>query len=319
MIMVRKRLKKPPQAQATEGRHLELDLTPVVFRWLEGLQLKLGEGSLPPSQSPKLALFTFLCVSNQSGSRGPYPQVQGLRKLREKVLSVVSQHLHSDGEEGRKELVDELRLVHIAGLLLYIDPDAAVLRKVLKSLLNATEEAAASLGSGTGDAVHLVFNAFVTRAFEFKNREAQAVSDAIAPYGAREMTGNLSSFCIWRDEKGSTGTMKTVASLQGLLDIFAARRRNSGGDEDRGRLVFGRSMELLGALLERQGPLVEQWCYSIEESNIRGDQFREHHIELECQPVSHDTAGAAGVSRAASIDCCREILKTTSFLMSFSR
>jgi len=133
--MVRKKLKKPDGSVA-HGLSSLADPAAVVFSWLR--DLKLSKHDHIPAIGPDFEMFSLL-----QGSTLTVPtalaQVNSMRTLRAAIVS------------GEINDAAHLRMLFLASMLLYIDSTAHAIRKSLKELLLATEEACAVLGSCTSD------------------------------------------------------------------------------------------------------------------------------------------------------------------------
>ncbi|CAN0487376.1 unnamed protein product, partial [Ectocarpus sp. 8 AP-2014] len=127
--MVRKKMKRVADA-VTPDNQAASGLTGTVCSWLKDLDLVGHE--LLPTISSDLDIFSLLCRTGESsaGSSAPeskFAQARGLQALRAAVA-------------GGSASVEDLRLIFLYGLLLYIDPGTSHLRKAIKSLLGATEK-----------------------------------------------------------------------------------------------------------------------------------------------------------------------------------
>lgn len=232
--MVRKKLKKAPKGQhATGQRNTEQrgdncqskNLLSVVNIWLENLEIALGEDPMPPSASPHLDVFDAL----QSSERGPFAQVRSLQGLRKRVQDIAPiDQLSKDSNGSAIDKVDEtvtplgqeVDLVFLFSLLLYMDPDTATLRKVVKGLLLTAEKADIAIGSmNTDRMVNIVFSRFLEMA-----------------------------------RHSTTGAVSTVRSLQWLVDTPAGKRALLENTHDDGGRpsTFDQSFALLDLLLQAQ-------------------------------------------------------------------
>lgn len=191
-------------------------------------------------------------------------------------------------EQDTEGLADELNLIFLVSLLLYVDPDTGALRKAIKGLILATEKAASTIGSNTDCIVDLVFTRFLDWAWE---AIACNKINSITPRGIRDRhkvssnapssdlmapDGNVGSYTSSVVPESAHGTAcskatdataaptRVAASLQWLVDVPAGKRSllrtsidNHGNNKQSSR--FGRSMGLLDRLLETQASLVVQW------------------------------------------------------------
>ncbi|CAN0360628.1 unnamed protein product, partial [Laminaria digitata] len=135
--MVRKKMKKAPEA----FEHPNVDLNSIVVSWLKALDLPGHEAV--PTISLNVDIFSLLQSAQCSSDQSSFTQVRGLQALRAAVA------------RGNAS-ADELRLLLLVSLLLFIDPDTSPLRKCVKSLLHAAESAIEALGSETDVMVELV-------------------------------------------------------------------------------------------------------------------------------------------------------------------
>lgn len=156
--MVRKKIKVAPAAASVNNSDMN-DLTGTVCSWLEDLDL-VGH-DVVPAVSPDLDIFSLLRAPGESvaGSTAgtAFVQARGLQSLRAAVVA-------GSGS------ADDLRLVFLVSLLLYLDPSTSHLRKAIKILLIATErvlkEQHSGGGSSTDDIVDVVAARFTGRSWD---------------------------------------------------------------------------------------------------------------------------------------------------------
>lgn len=232
--MVRKKLKKVRQDQHDRGQDItekqgdddqSKNLLNVVNIWLKNLNIRLGEDSMPRSASPQLDVFGTL----QNYERGPFTQVRGLQGLRNRLQDIVAMGQLSKSRTGSAvhdvdkiatSFAEEVKLVYLLSLLLYMDPDTAAFRKIVKGLLLTAEKATIAIGSmSTDHIVKIVFSNFLEMAHHSK-----------------------------------TGAVSTVRSLQWLVDTPAGKRAllDDTNDGSGKPSTFDQSFALLDLLLQAE-------------------------------------------------------------------
>lgn len=311
--MVRKKIKKAPRVAE---RAQSMDLNGVVLFWLTELQL-LHHKCLP-LVAADLDIFSLLQdapMPQQSPGSAPtldgaFAQVRGLHALRAAVV------------RGTVASAEGLRLLFLVSLLVFIDPGCSSLRKAVKGLLLASEKASEALGHTTDDVVELVATRFIDLAWD----------------SAGLLSSARTSPCPAAQKKTATArSMRMVASLQCFVQVPAFERTVLAGKE---RLLFGRSMEVLGALLDVQAPTLQAWHGRDALSFTIGADGKEHAaVAVEPGPLrqpnspsraatcavsvlEQEDAAGGGVEPAdlpTAIDCCSVVLKTAALLLSLTR
>lgn len=200
--MVRKKLKKGTGAAELSQRTASDDASATVISWLEELQLMGHEGL--PVVSPDLDVFGLL-QEVPLPSPSAFSQARGVQALRAAVAKGLASR-------------EQLRLVFVVSLLLYIDPGTS-LRKAFKGLLLAVERASEQIGDNTDDVVKLVATKFVEHA------------------GKNDKPRSIARFCV---------------SLQLLVDFDGGRRTLLGS------LLFGRYIAALDLLLQAEAPTFQR-------------------------------------------------------------
>lgn len=261
--MVRKKLKRVSQSQhpapeysGTQGGggdgHSN-NLRTVVETWFKHLNIALGADPLPPPVSPRLDVFGVL--TNSEG--GPFAQVRSLQGLRSRLQKIAAAHEKRPDAWSAADHVEtvtrtaerqELNLVFLISLLLYMDTDTGSLRKAIKGLLLTAEKAAISMGStSTDNIVHVVFDRFLDRSLE--------VTSTILPTAATRV-----STCATATE-GASGVLAATASGLGkvhaqvgvsyseaesmLLDPYASRSKASEAESADCTVRIARSLQWL--------------------------------------------------------------------------
>lgn len=155
--MVRKKLKKAP---AASSGIIVQDVTGIVCSWLQDLDL-VGHPSIPAVPAD-LDIFSLV---QPAGECSAFAQARALQALR---TGVVAKTIVS---------AEDLRLIFLVSLLLFIHPDTSHLRKAVKSLLAATENAVKERQCGSSDTdgiVELVAARFAARSWDMYNRATAA-------------------------------------------------------------------------------------------------------------------------------------------------
>lgn len=156
--MVRKKVKVAPAAPSANNGDMN-DLTGTVCRWIKDLDLVGHE--LIPTVSPDLNIFSLLHAPGESAAGSTtataFAQARGLQSLRAAVV-------------GGRGSAEDIRLVFLVSLLLYLDPRTSHLRKAVKILLATAEKILKEQHSGSGtsadDMVDLVAARFVAGSWE---------------------------------------------------------------------------------------------------------------------------------------------------------
>lgn len=170
--MVRKKMKKAPSS-GTNITHN--DVTGIVCSWLKDLDL-VGH-DLIPSVPTDLDIFSLVQPAGESST---FAQARGLQALR---AGVVAKTIAS---------AEDLRLVFLVSLLLFMHPETSHLRKAVKSLLAATENALNEQQGGSSDTdrtVELVAARFAARSWDMGSGAPAAPPDETA--GSLRMAASL--------------------------------------------------------------------------------------------------------------------------------
>lgn len=273
----------------------------------------LGEGGLPQIFATDSDLYcsTLSSPTSSGEAANTFSQVRGLQALKVRVQQVVSE---ASGKYDGNARNEELRLVFLYCLLLYMDPDTGSLRKSTKALLMAAEEASKTLGGGMDDIVELVATRFVERAWNMNTPAAShnSTDNSAAP-------GSLPPFPPCSQEG-------MVASLQWLLDVPAGRRVLLEGKDG---LLFGRSIAILSLLLEAAALPIQRYQDRASKAGSRRNttvevaaglaglkETKEAVLESE---EDGERGGVGGMSIDSAIDCCSEIMKTAACLLSSAK
>lgn len=312
--MVRKKTKKAPEA--TE--HLKVEINTVVFLWLEDLQL-LGHEVIP-AVPPDLDVFnlretTLSMPSDQSSKATAFAQVRGMQALRASVV------------RGTFSL-QELRLIFLCSLLLFIDPATSFLRKSLKSLMAVAESACKERGDSTDAMVDLVAARFVERAWGTMSLGLTPVSPsatrASSPEASTATTATTAS------------ALRIVASLQWLLEVPAGKHALLGAGKGS---IFSRSITLLGLILDVQAPAIKMcgrrgvlgsWQPSEAAALLNPGATAAAGTTAVTSPTSVRAAtvttredkereGVAEARLSTAIDYCSEVLKAAASLMASTK
>eukprot|EP00903_Cladosiphon_okamuranus_P018216 g16755.t1 len=260
--MVRKKLKKAPTRSGTNITHN--DVTGIVCSWLKGLDL-VGH-DLIPSVPTDLDIFSLVPLSGETSA---FAQARGLQALRAGVAAKTV------------ESAEDLRLIFLVSLLLFMHPETSHLRKAVKSLLAATENALNEQQGGSSEAgrmVELIAARFAARSWDMHSSGAPA-----AP-----------------PQEEAAGGVRTAASLQWLTDLPAGKRVLLAGENG---AIFLRFVAVLDAVLWVQALAIEDWRTHRLGTGQRG-------------PGQRQAAELADLG--SSMDNCSEILKATASLMSLT-
>lgn len=173
--MVRKKMKKAPSSSSDADSIALNDITGIVCSWLKDLDL-VGH-DLIPAVPTELDIFSLV---QSTGESSAFAQARGLQALR---AGVVSKTIAS---------AEDLRLIFLVSLLLFIHPETSHLRKAVKSLLAATENAVKEQqcgGSDTDGMVELVAARFAARSWDMYRAPAAPPADEAA--GTLRMAASL--------------------------------------------------------------------------------------------------------------------------------
>ncbi|CAM9242712.1 unnamed protein product [Ectocarpus sp. 4 AP-2014] len=303
--MVRKKMKRVADA-VTPDNEAASGLTGTVCSWVKDLDLVGHE--LLPTISSDLDIFSLLCRAGESstGSRAAdskFAQARGLQALRAAVA-------------GRSASVEDLRLIFLYGLLLYIDPGTSHLRKAIKNLLGATEKVIQEqqLESGnssmTDSIAGLVAARFAKRSWDLQ-AGAEATHDGADPSG--------------RTATAAAAAVRTAVSLQRLMEVSAGKRALVAAQE--GAILF-RFIEVLDASLAVHVVATK----GLHGRCIVGQHLGSHSVVTEASTTDSDAPAIAGLEKKgvggkgdsaadlyAEIDCCSELLKAAACLMPLTR
>lgn len=162
--MVRKKMRRVANVLNTSDNRAASGLTGTVCSWLKDLDLVGNE--LLPTISPDLDIFSLLCRTGESSAGSSaaetkFAQARGLQALRAAVA-------------GGSASGEDLRLIFLYGLLLYIDPGTSHLRKAVKSLLGATERVSQDQQLETGNSMTDSIAGLVAARFAKRSWDMQA-------------------------------------------------------------------------------------------------------------------------------------------------
>lgn len=282
----------------------------------------LGEEGLPKRMPTDSDLYCAALSSSSSsveGAENTFAQVRGLQALKVRIQQVSGASPEHRGIASN----EDLRLVFLNCLLLYMDPDTGSLRKSIKALVMTAAEASKTFGNGTDDIVGLVVTRFVELAW---NMDHPASGDG--PIGSTAPGPLPPPTLLYTQEE--TTVLRWVASLQWLVEIPACRRFLLEG---KGGLLFGRSIAILNLLLEAAVLPIEK-CH--DRTALRKAASRKNTLEVVpgLREQNLQEAGAvlenegdgrierghapniSNISMDGAIDCCSEIMKTAACLMS---
>ena len=154
--MVRKKMKKAASGgSGTNNSIAQNDITGIVRSWLKDLDLVDHE--LIPAVPSDLDIFSLV---RPAGETSAFAQARGLQALRAGVVA------------NTIVRAEDLRLIFLVSLLLFIHPETSHLRKAVKSLLAATENSAKEQQCGSSDTdgmVELVAARFAARSWHMHN------------------------------------------------------------------------------------------------------------------------------------------------------
>lgn len=171
--MVRKKMKKAPASSAMAPN----DVTDIVRSWLTDLDL-VGH-DLIPAVPTDLDIFS---LAQPAGESSAFAQARGLQALR---AGVVAKTIAS---------AEDLRLLFLVSLILFIHPETSHLRKAVKSLLAATESALQEQQCGSSDTdgmVELVAARFAARSSNMCNSKGAAAAPPAEAAGSLRMAASL--------------------------------------------------------------------------------------------------------------------------------
>ncbi|CAN0161291.1 unnamed protein product [Ectocarpus sp. 6 AP-2014] len=301
--MVRKKMKRvadavPPDNQDASG------LTGTVCSWLKDLDLVGHE--LLPTISSDLDISSLLCRTGESSAgssavESKFAQARGLQALRAAVA-------------GGSASVEDLRLIFLYGLLLYIDPGTSHLRKAIKSLLGATEkviqEQQLESGNGMTDSIAgLVAARFAKRSWDLQ-------TGAAATYDGADPSGGTAT---------AAAAVRTAVSLQRLMEVPAGKRALVAAQEG---AILLRFIEVLDASLAVQVVATK----GLHGRCVFGQHLGEHSVGTGASTTDSGVPANAALERKgvgskddsaadlyANIDCCSELLKAAACLMPLTR
>eukprot|EP00752_Nemacystus_decipiens_P004263 g3894.t1 len=262
--MVRKKMKKAPAGSGSSTTSITTrdDITTTVWSWLKDLDL--AGHDLIPAVPADLDIFS---LAQPAGESSAFAQARGLQALRAGLV---------DKTIARAE---DLRLIFLVSLLLFIHPETSHLRKAVKSLLAAAENAVKGQQCGSSDTdemVELVAARFAARSWNLQNR---------VPAGPPEEAAEC---------------LRMAASLLWLADLPAGRRALLAAEDG---TIFFRFVAVLDAALGVQVRAIEDW-------NTRRLGAGQHELGQQ-QAAELANLGSA-------IDNCSEVLKATASLVSLN-
>lgn len=288
--MVRKKLKKAPAhslpvPSQSEEALFGTNLTTIFFAWVTSLRLlEDHDHDLFPEIPPDLNVFSLLVHPSATSSQPlntAFAEVRGIQALRARV-----------GSAHCAASANDLRLVYLVSLLIFIDPDTSSIKKAVKSLSEAAEAAVVARGDNVVGMVALVTTRFLERAWE-----------------------QASTSAVLRD---AVEAQRIVISLQLLGQVPAAKRLLVEGD---GMVLFGRSIAVLDLMLGAEGPASRIWRASdvgkIDDdkgASLVGMSMRATRPMVAQKSESSNEVSSAELSSA--MDFCGEVLKAAAYLMS---
>lgn len=158
--MVRKKIKKAPASgSGTDTTVTQNDVAGIVCSWLKDLDL-VGHDMIPAVPAD-LDIFSLV---QTPGENSAFAQARGLQALR---AGVVAKTIASP---------EDLRLVFLVSVLLFMHPETSYARKAVKSLLTATETAMKEQQSGSShsdEMVELIAARFAARACDMYGNAAE--------------------------------------------------------------------------------------------------------------------------------------------------
>ncbi|CBJ32757.1 conserved unknown protein [Ectocarpus siliculosus] len=302
--MVRKKMKRvadavPPDNQDASG------LTGTVCSWLKDLDLVGHE--LLPTISSDLDISNLPCRTGETSAgssavESKFAQARGLQALRAAVA-------------GGSASVEDLRLIFLYGLLLYIDPGTSHLRKAIKSLLGATEKIIQEqqLESGNSSMTDSIAGLVAAR---FAKRSWDLQAGAAATHDGADRSGGTAT---------AAAAVRTAVSLQRLMEVPAGKRALVAAQEG---VILLRFIEVLDASLAVQVVATKGLhgrCvfgqhlggHSVGTGASKTDSGVPANAALERKGVGSKDDSAADLY--AKIDCCSELLKAAACLMPLTR
>lgn len=270
--MVRKKIKRAPEASELPN----VDLNNIVVSWVEALDLP-GHESVPAIPL-NVDIFNLL-----HSTQGSFTQARGLQALRAAVAR---------GAASAREL----RLIFLASLLLFIDPDTSPLRKSVKSLLYAAENATQALGSGTDEMVELV-------AARFLEHFRVMISFTSLPPPTMVM--------MQQRAKENTA-LRMAASLRWLAEVPAGKRALLKAQD--GSIFIG-CIAVLGEVLNMQASVIKRW-------HGRDGVVGERSLAAagaQLEPKDDEEGGVSAADLPSALHACSEVLKTAAYLMSLTK
>lgn len=285
--MVRKKMKKAPEA----SEHPNVDLNSIVVYWLKALDLPGHEAV--PTISLDVDIFSLLQSAQCSSDQSSFTQVRGLQALRAAVA------------RGNAS-ADEVRLLLLVSLLLFIDPDTSPLRKCVKSLLHAAESAIEALGSETDVMVELVTVRFLDYFRVMIPSTSPPTPTMVMPAMVQRM----------QQRTQEDTALRMVASLRWLAEVPAGKRallKAQGGS------VFIGCITVLGDALDMRASVIKRWHGrgGGVSGGVSGGAVEALGGELE--PRDSEEGGVAAADLSAALDACSEVLKTAASLVSLTK
>lgn len=280
--MVRKKMKRAPEA----SEHPNVNLNNIVASWLEALDLP-GHESVPAIPL-NVDIFSLLQSAQFSSDQSYLTQVRGLQALR----AAVARGAASAGD---------LRSILLTSLLLFIDPDTSTLRKSVKGLLYAAENAIQELGSGSGteEMVELVLARFLEH-FRVMIPSTSRPPPTMVGMGVQQRTQQENS------------ALRMVASLRWLVEVPAGKRALLEAQDG---CIFMGCIAVLDEVLDMQASVIKRW-------HGRGDAVSRRALEAagaELEPKDTEDGGVTATDLSAALDACSEVLKTAASLMSLTK
>ncbi|CAM9221310.1 unnamed protein product [Ectocarpus fasciculatus] len=305
--MVRKKTKRvADEVNTADNRAASQGLTGTVCSWLKDLDLVGHE--LLPTISSDLDVFSLLCRTGESSAGSSvaetkFAQARGLQALRAAVA-------------GGSASIEDLRLIYLYGLLLYMDPGTAHLRKAIKSLLGATERVVQDqqLESGNSSMTDSIAGLVAAR---FAKRAWDLQADPAATHdGAEPSAGKAAA---------AAAAVHMAVSLQRLIEVPAGKRALVAAQAG---AVFFRFIEALDASLAVQVVAVK----GLDGGCVVGQHLGGHSVGSDPSTTGsvapaiaaqeRKCVGSKGDSAAdlsAEIECCSELLKAAACLMSLTK
>lgn len=270
--MVRKKMKRAPES----SEHSNVNLNNIVASWLKALHLP-GLESVPPIP-PDVDIFSLLHSEQVSSDQSAFTEARGLQALRAAVARGTASP-------------EEVRFILLASLLLFVDPDTSALRKSVKGLLHAAENATPeALGSKTEEMVEIV----AARFLEYFRRVM--VSSTSPPPAA-----------LTQQRTRQEMALRMVVSLRWLAEAPVGKRALLKAQNG---VIFIGCVAVLGEALNMQASVIKRW-----HGSGRGVSGRAIGAEL----VGEGEGGVAAADLSAALDACSEVLKTAASLMSLTK